>query len=159
MTAAVTGLSTVPLVQFVAAGRLCAVDLPEVQRVVRMVALEPLPEAPPVIVGVFSLHGEIVPVASVALRLGAAARPPRTQDQLMVVRSRRRPLALLVERVDGIIQVESSRISRDRSIEGLEHLLGVTSIEDGGVLFVYDIDSFLSLDEAQQTEAALRKRR
>lgn len=138
----------------------CALELAQVERVIRMVALTPLPGAPAVILGMFELEGELLPVASVRRRLLQPDRPIRAGDQLAVVRARGRRLALAFDAAVGVLSVDPSRIEAAHHLTpGLEKLRGVARLEQEGLVLVHDIDAFLSLAEEAQTEAALRDAR
>ena len=136
----------------------CGVALPQVDRVLRMVALAPLPQAPGIILGVFDLHGEILPVASVRRRLGLPERPVSINDRLLIVRTRRRRLALAVDSIGALETVApQDMIPTDSVVPGLHHVRGITRLPDGLVV-VHDMDAFLSLEEETQTAAALAAR-
>jgi len=144
------------LVVFEVDGRRLALEIAGVERVLRMVALDPLPRAPAVIAGVFDLHGELVPVVDVRHRLRLPERPWRAADQLLVVRARRGRLALAVERVATVAAVDAGAIRRaDETVPGLEYLRGVVPLPAEGVVFVHDLDAFLSLAEEAKLAAAL----
>src|SRR5690606_3632886 len=112
-----------------------------------MVALAPFPKAPPIVAGTVNLHGELVPVLDVRQRFRLPQRPVSPDDQLLIVRSARRKLALIVQAVDPVVSIEQSLlIEPERMVPGLEFLRGVVALPEG-VVFVHDIDSFLSLEE------------
>ena len=137
----------------------CAVALVQVVRVVRMVALTALPEAPPVILGVFDYHGEILPVASTRRRFQKPERPPQLSDQLLIVQTRYRRLALAVDAVAGVVSVDPAQIIPSAAVvPGLEFVRGITRLPGEGLVLLHDIDAFLSLDEDAQTTAALATR-
>jgi len=69
-----------------------AIELQAVERVVRAVALTPLPGAPRAIRGVFSLQGRIVPVGDLRLRLGLPEREVAIEDQIVIACSPSRVL-------------------------------------------------------------------
>lgn len=73
------------LVVFRAAQRDFAFALEDVDEVVRMVALEPLPETPPWLLGVMNLRGRVVPVIDLAGRLGLPVTQPATDARIIVV--------------------------------------------------------------------------
>ncbi len=131
-----------------------AVALETVERVVPRPEIAPFPRAPKIVSGVFVLHGDMIPVVDVRSRFRLPEVAPRLSDQLLVVRTRRRRVALVVDRVDGVLAVASDELVDPGAIvPGVEHVRGVVRLTDG-VVFVHDLDAFLSLDEEAQLDAA-----
>ena len=60
-----------------------ALPLHAAQRVVHMVAITPLPDAPDVILGVVNFHGQIIPVFNVRCRFRLPERTIALTDQLV----------------------------------------------------------------------------
>jgi len=61
-----------------------ALPLARVQRVVRMIEVTPLPEAPEIVLGVIDLQGNFVPVMSMRKRFGLSEPEASLSDQLIV---------------------------------------------------------------------------
>lgn len=133
----------------------CALRLPAVERVVRMVAVTPLPRAPAVVLGVVDVGGELVPVIDLRRRFGLPHRGCSADDQIILARSARRRLALVVDAVTEVLDCPAERLVDARRImPGVDYLEGVLQAEQGLTL-VQDLDAFLSLDEERALDAAL----
>lgn len=133
-----------------------ALPLMAVERVIRAVAITPLPNAPAVVLGVIDVQGQVLPVCDVRERFRVPRRSIRLSDHIAVVRTQRRPLSLLVDVAEGVIERPADDIIGAREIDArLEHLRGIVQLEDGLVL-VEDLERFLSTHEAQMLEEALR---
>jgi purine-binding chemotaxis protein CheW len=78
------------------------VDLASVREVLRMVAVKPVPGAPPGVLGVMTLRGETIAVLDLETRLPAGAEPPGVDHHLVVLSSSSMPLAIAVSHVDDI---------------------------------------------------------
>jgi purine-binding chemotaxis protein CheW len=156
MNAAAETGRNVQLVGFLLEGRRFAVELARVERVLRMVALEAVPQGPPIVEGVFNLQGTVVPVINLRRRLRLPERAPKASDHLLVVRSARRTLALLVDAVENIITVDARRLTApDAIVPGLEFVRGIARLPDEGMVFIQDIDACLSLEEEARLASAL----
>jgi purine-binding chemotaxis protein CheW len=130
-----------------------AIDLPSVKRVVRAVEIAPLPEAPRGVRGVINLHGNIIPVFDLRLRFGLPAREVRASDHLVIARTRRRTVALLVDSVAGVIPRKVAHLTPSADvIDGLETITGVMTVA-GSMVLVHDLELFLCLED----EEALQK--
>lgn len=148
--------ATVSLVGFVLGRDRYAVETARVIRVLRTVALAPLPGSPAIVAGVCDLHGELIPVMDVRRRFGLPPRPVALTDQLLVLRSRGRTLAFAVDAVEPAFVVAGSEITAAESlVAGLEHIRGIVRLPESGLVLVQDVDRFLSLEEAQALDTAL----
>lgn len=77
-----------------------------VERVLRMAWVSPVPEAPPDVLGVLDVRGELITVIDLRPRLGHAVRPPTADDFLIVLKVRGASVAVFVERVDDVVDAE-----------------------------------------------------
>ena len=97
-----------------------------VERVVRAVAVSPLPEAPRGVRGVINLQGKIVPVFDIWARCGAPERDLRESDHLIVAHTHWRMVALLVDSVVGVVPRVEARITPAAEIlPDLQSLIGL----------------------------------
>lgn len=134
---------------------LYGLPLSHVERVVRAVEITPLPRAPQVVLGVIDAGGMIVPVVDMRLRFRLPAKELDCADRFLIARASARAVALVVDRVIGIREYPEGRIvSAESALPFAEDLRGVVKSEDGLVL-IYDLDRFLSLDEARALDGAL----
>ena len=132
-----------------------AVPLEAVQRVVHAVAITPLPSAPDVILGVVNFQGQIIPVVNVRRRFRLPERDIVLGDRIVIARTSRRSVALVVDAVDGIVDYAPQDIVMPETIvPKLEYIAGVLRLDDGMIL-VHDLDSFLSLDELESLNKAM----
>ncbi|MEW6735308.1 MAG: chemotaxis protein CheW, partial [Acidobacteriota bacterium] len=64
-------------------------------------------------------------------------------------------VALVVNRVNGIIDcLEKDILSAESILAGLDYVQGIVKI-DGDIIFIHDLDRFLSLDEETDLQTAL----
>jgi len=143
------------LVLFTLDGQRYGLSLTVVERTVRMVAITPLPQAPPVILGVINVQGTIIPVLDVRSRFCLPLRAPVPGDQLLIARTVRRTVALAVDTVSGVIDLpENGAIPPSSILPAMEYVEGVVILADG-LAFIHDLDHFLSLDEEQSLATAI----
>lgn len=147
--------STNHVVVFTLEERRFGVPLPVVDRVIRLVEYHPLPRAPEVVAGVIDFQGTILPLIELRRRFRLPAREPRLSDQLILVHTPRRRLALLVDQVDDLASVPASHWVPAASIlPRTDYLAGAVKTRDGLIL-IHDIDACLSLDEEHALDLAL----
>lgn len=147
------------LVVFSIDGQRYALPLSAAERVLPMVAVSPLPQAPAVALGVVNLHGKVVPVLDIRRRFGLPARDYGLTAHLLLTRTSRRTLAVLVDEVLGVQGVAAEAVTPpDAVLPGIGQVAGIVALEDG-LLFIHDLDAFLSLDEERQLTEALEEMR
>ncbi len=150
------------LVVFTLDGRRYGLELSSVERVFPMVAVSPLPQGPAIALGIVNVHGRIVPVVDVRRRFGLPGRDYGLSTQLLVARTARRVLALPVDEVIGIErQAGGSVVPTETLLPSIEHvtrqhLKGVIPLADD-LLFLHDLEAFLSLEEEHELDGALRE--
>ena len=135
--------------------QLYALHLSAVERAVRMVEITPLPQAPEIVLGVVNLQGRIIPALNLRKRFRLPERRAGVNDQLLVARTSRRTVTLVVDAVCGVIECPArEEIAPATIVPGLEYVTGVVKLADG-MLFIHDLDEFLSLEEEEALAAAI----
>jgi len=121
-----------------------AIFLSGVQKVELAVEVTPLPEAPRIVIGAINWRGYILPVLSMRRRLHFPERDVMASDRMVIVQSRRRRFALMVDEVMGVQQAAPDDFTQAGAIsEGLDSLAGASRTQDGIVL-IHDLDLFLN---------------
>jgi purine-binding chemotaxis protein CheW len=136
-----------------------ALRLASVRQVLRMVEVTPLPKAPEIVLGVVSLHGTVVPVLSIRRRVGLTELEASLSDQLIVANTPSRSVALVVDAVIGVVERSTEEITEaERIVPGAEYVEGIAKLGEG-MLFIHNLDRFLSQPEESQLHDALAKGR
>lgn len=135
-----------------------AVDFRTVETVLRAVAVTRLPNAPEIVMGVFSLRGRIIPVLDIRQRFGLAVRAIDPGDCLIVAKTSRFSVALSAEAMLGVSEDPGPSIAPESILPGLRHVRGVKRV-GADLILIQDLDGFLSLDEEGILEGALEQHR
>jgi purine-binding chemotaxis protein CheW len=132
-----------------------ALSLGVVERIVRAVEVTRLPKAPPIVLGVIDVEGRVLPVLDVRRRFCLPEREVGPADQFLIAWTARRPVALVVDEAQGVIERPHAEIIGSAQIvPGLEHIQGVVKL-DNGLVLIHDLEAFLSLDEARTLDDAM----
>ena len=132
-----------------------ALRLSAVEQIVRVVEIASLPKAPDIILGVINLHGRIVPVYDIRARFRLTNREILLSDHLIVAHTKKRDVALVVDKVTGVVRrTEEDVTDAQRISPNLEYIEGVVKLEEG-LVFIHDLDTFLSVAEEIQLERAM----
>jgi purine-binding chemotaxis protein CheW len=142
-----------PFLVFAVEGQKYALPLETVARIVRAVEITSLPKAPPIVIGIVNFRGRVVPVVNLRRRFGLPEREMELSDQLVVANTPARPVALLADRVEEVVEIDPQEIiDAGRIVPQTEYLAGVVKAS-GSLVLIHDLATFLSLDE----DAALTK--
>lgn len=143
------------LVVFELDERRYGLPLEVVERVFRVVEVTPLPKAPDIVLGVINVQGRLLPVANIRKRFRLSEREPGLSDQLLVARTSRRSVALLVDGVTGVLEYSPGEaLPGEAMVRGTDYVAGVVKQSDGMVL-IHDLGRFLSLDEERDLDRAM----
>lgn len=91
-------------------GELYAVLANQVERVMKMPPVTPIPNSPKAIVGVFHLRGRVVVAIDLLGRMGIEKQKPLTANFLFVVHREKNQFAILVDHPRSIVEVPLSGV-------------------------------------------------
>jgi len=132
-----------------------ALDLSAVERIIQTVEITLLPEAPDIVLGVINIHGKIIPVVNIRRRFRLSEKDIEPTNRLIIARTLKRTVALVVDVVLGVIETPEDRVVKaDTVLPGLDYVQGVVKMEDGMIL-IHDLNKFLSLEEEQTLDTAI----
>jgi len=133
-----------------------ALRLSCVERIVRIVEIAALPQAPEIVLGIINVHGEIMPVLDVRKRFCLPERELELDSHLVIARTTRRRVALAVDAALGVVEgTAQNTTAGDKILPHLNYVQGVVRLEDGLAL-IHDLDTFLSLEEENTLEQAMK---
>jgi len=97
-----------------------ALELRWVREIFTLVALTPVPTAPPILDGVVNFKGAIVPVLSLAVALGGGRRGLQPGAALVLIDVEGTRVALGVDRIDAVTALtpRGEELARQRPPEG-----------------------------------------
>lgn len=142
-------------VGFVLDEQVYCLDLSNVERVVHVVEMPPLPKAPDVVTGILNLNGEIIPVVNIRKRFNLPEKAVNLRDQLIIARTAKRKVAILADVVTGVIEIlPEQMVASEKILPGSAYVAGVIKLPDGMVL-IHDLDTLLSLEEEKALDSAV----
>lgn len=146
---------SVQLVVFALGEQRHAIALAQVERVVFAAQVTPVPGAPAIVLGVIDLQGEVIAVLDVRQRSSSIAQPIHVNDQFLIVQTRLRKVALVVNETLDVVERDASAVSSvglAPSDPGRQE--GVVRLEDGLAL-IEDVEEFLSAHESRMLDEAM----
>jgi purine-binding chemotaxis protein CheW len=152
-------IATDQIVVFIIDEQSYALSLNSVIKVIHAVEIRRLPRAPEVISGIINVRGHIIPVVDIRKRLGMLSREIDLNDRLIIADTGKREVAILADSVTGIIDVDPAQLDYSKKTAPFgEHIRGVVKTEDGLIL-IYDLAGFLSLDDEKNLDLALKNKK
>jgi purine-binding chemotaxis protein CheW len=133
-----------------------ALSLHSVVKVIHAIEIRHLPNAPEIIAGIINVKGQIIPVADIRKRFGLIAHEIDPDDRLIIADTGKRQVAIQVDSVTGIGDLESGQQKQVKEmLPFAEHLRGVAKI-DNELILIYDLEQFLNLEEENVLDQALK---
>jgi chemotaxis signal transduction protein len=114
----------------------------EVERIVRAVEVKALPRSPAHIRGVVNVHGQVLPVVDLRVRIGQPARDIRLEDHFIIAQTAERTLILVADVVLGS-QVLSGMWS-NRLEDSQAEFVAKTMTIGSEVVFALDLERLMS---------------
>lgn len=135
-------------------GRQLAFPLEKVERVIRMAALVPVPEAPEWISGLLNLHGRVMPVISLRKRLGLSQKGAHPDYRILVMQAQNRRLGVIAETVEEVAAISEGHLAKPEGKLKESPLLKAVIRKDDEVYLVLEADeldtgALIEFDEAE----------
>jgi len=135
-------------VTFRLADEIYGINVMQVQEVLRMTEIAPVPGAPGCVLGIINLRGNVVTLVD-ARELFALSRNDNTdQTRIMIVEINKLIVGLLVDSVAEVVNIQNSDIDSAPSIgneDSSRYIQGVYS-KSGEILILVDLNRLMGAD-------------
>lgn len=103
-------VSLLELMAFWVANEEYAIDITDVQEIIKVPQITPVPRVPPFVLGIISLRGVVVPLIDLRRVLGFESLAPGRETRAVVLGGGGAPLGLVVDRTTRVIRVANSDV-------------------------------------------------
>lgn len=133
--------------QFMLEEQFYGINVLNIQEILYGGLIEPVPGAPPHVLGVINLRGSIVTVVDTHMRLGLTSRPPRESDWIIILDVLNETVGLRVDEVLEVQPLNPGEIeTMAADLSGHEpHVAGVIEKAGVGMLILLDAASVSGL--------------
>lgn len=130
------------------------INVMQVQEVLRVSEIAPVPGAPDYVLGIINLRGNVVTVVDTRRRFGLPPKEPDSASRIVIVEAAGQVLGMLVDGVAEVVELQPTEIEATPSVgneDSARYIQGVTS-RDGMLLILVDLNKFLTEEEIAKME-------
>jgi len=125
------------------------INVMQVQEVLRITEIAPVPGAPDYVIGIINLRGNVVTVIDTRRRFGLTSKESDDQTRIIIVEVNGNVIGMLVDSVAEVVYLHQSEIDTAPNVssdDSSRFIQGVCSREEN-LLILVDVDKFLTEEE------------
>lgn len=122
------------------------INVMQVQEVLRVTEIAPVPGAPDYVLGIINLRGNVVTVIDTRERLGLGSKDRDESTRIVIIEADKLVVGILVDAVAEVVDLRASEIESPPSVgndESSKYIQGVAS-RDGELLILVDLNKLLN---------------
>jgi purine-binding chemotaxis protein CheW len=139
-------------VTFILMDEVYGINVMQVQEVLRVTEIAPVPGAPSYVLGIVNLRGNVVTVIDTRKRFGLASTELDDSSRIIVIESERQVVGILVDAVAEVVELRENEIDAAPNVgteESSRYIQGVATQEDR-LLILVDLNKLLTDEEWQE---------
>lgn len=121
----------------------------QVQEVLRYTEIAPVPGAPPYVLGIINLRGNVVTVIDTRLRFGLSQTETNDQTRIVIIETENQVVGILVDAVAEVVYLRQSEIETTPNVgndETAKFIQGVCH-KNEELLILVDLEKMMSDEE------------
>lgn len=125
------------------------INVMQVQEVLRMTEIAPVPGAPDYVLGIINLRGNVVTVMDTRKRFGLMPAEPDDSTRIVIIEAEEQVVGILVDSVAEVVYLKQSDIEIAPNVgneESSRYIQGVANRKEG-LLILVDLNKLLTDDE------------
>lgn len=126
------------------------VSVMKVQEVLRFTEIAPVPGAPPYVLGIINLRGNVVTVVDTRQRFGLMQKEPDESTRIVIIDVQGQVIGMLVDSVAEVVDLKESDIESAPDVgneESSRFIVGITNFNQE-LLILIDLDKMLDEEVA-----------
>lgn len=155
-TAQVEDNATLRWVTFFLSQEKYGINVMQVQEVLRVSEIAPVPGAPDYVLGIINLRGNVVTVIDTRQRFGLESKELDDSSRIVIVESNEQVVGILVDSVAEVIDLQLSEIESAPNVgteDSSRFIQGVASQQDE-LLIIIDLNKLLADEEWEEFASA-----
>lgn len=125
------------------------VNVMQVQEVLRVGEIAPVPGSPDYVIGIINLRGNVVTVVDTRSRFGLPYKETDDLSRIVIIEADEQVIGILVDSVSEVVELRIDEMESAPNVgneESARYIQGVTSRE-GELLILVDLNKFLTDEE------------
>jgi len=125
------------------------INVMQVQEVLRVTDIAPVPGAPDYVIGIINLRGTVVTITDIRKRFGLGHKEFDDSSRIVIVEIKNSVIGILVDSVADVVDLKNNEIESAPKVgndESNKYIQGVSS-KEGELLILIDLEKFLSDQE------------
>jgi purine-binding chemotaxis protein CheW len=125
------------------------INVMQVQEVLRYTEVAPVPGAPPYVLGIINLRGNVVTVIDTRLRFGLLQTETNDQTRIVIIETENQVVGILVDAVAEVVYLRQSEIETTPNVgneETAKYIQGVCH-KNKELLILVDLEKMMSDEE------------
>lgn len=139
----------IQLVTFCLEEETYGINVMQVQEVLRVSEIAPVPGAPSYVLGIINLRGNVVTVIDTRSRFGLPPGEITDASRIVIIESEKQVVGILVDSVAEVVELRSSEIDQAPNVgneENSRYIQGLAT-QENDLLIVVDLNKLLTEDE------------
>lgn len=131
------------------------INVMQVQEVLRVTEIAPVPGSPGYVLGIINLRGNVVTVIDTRKRFGLVPRDMDDSTRIVIIEVNKQVVGILVDSVAEVVDLRASEIETAPNVgndDSAKFIQGVSS-RDEELLILIDLNKFLSTEEWKEMSA------
>ncbi|WP_196140678.1 chemotaxis protein CheW [Aliikangiella sp. G2MR2-5] len=141
-------------VTFRLANETYGINVMQVQEVLRYTDIAPVPGAPPYVLGIINLRGNVVTVIDTCQRFGLSPIEITDNTRIVIIETNQQVIGILVDSVAEVVYLKESEIETTPNVgneESAKFIQGVTH-RDNELLILVDLNKLLGEEEWEELD-------
>ncbi|MBA1446536.1 MAG: chemotaxis protein CheW [Chromatiales bacterium] len=141
--------SVLQLVTFRLKDESYGINVMKVQEVLRVTEIAPVPGAPPFVLGIINLRGNVVTVIDTRSRFGLPSAELDDSSRIVIIESEKQVVGILVDAVAEVVELNEDEVDAAPNVgndESSRYIQGVATRENG-LLILVDLNKLLTDEE------------
>ncbi|RDH88991.1 MAG: chemotaxis protein CheW [endosymbiont of Seepiophila jonesi] len=141
--------SVLQLVTFRLKDESYCINVMKVQEVLRVTEIAPVPGAPPFVLGIINLRGNVVTVIDTRSRFGLPSAELDDSSRIVIIESEKQVVGILVDAVAEVVELNEDEVDAAPNVgndESSRYIQGVATRENG-LLILVDLNKLLTDEE------------
>lgn len=123
-----------------------AIDILQVQEIIRMMEITQVPEAPVHVEGIINLRGKVIPVVDLRKRFNLPVKEEDQEERIIVLKRENNPVGMIVDAVSEVLRFPRETVEPAPSMVSnidSKSIAGVAKVEDR-ILILLDMEKLFS---------------